>query len=298
MAAGIAAAGGWFVYRSAHDLGAPADLIACLPRTGATLAYVDVDAVRRAGLLDLISGTKAVQDPEYRSFVESSGFDYRRDMDAVAMAFNGSSAFFVVRGRFDWRKLRDYTEKQKGECRDNLCRVRGSEPGRWVSYWQIRSGVMAIASSPNAWAALDITPRERSDAATREHPDTPIWMLVPPATLSESRSLPAGTQSFASPLASAERVVFSIAPSAGDQLKLHLDVTSPTESGAAELLDRLRGATDMLQKMLQRENLKANENDLSGLLSAGSFRREGRRVSGDWPLRRKLIEAIAGGPAG
>jgi len=37
----------------------PAELMACLPRSRATLAYVDVNALRRSGFLDLIAGSKA-----------------------------------------------------------------------------------------------------------------------------------------------------------------------------------------------------------------------------------------------
>src|SRR5690349_8524658 len=75
----------------------PAEMVAWLPHTGATLAYMDVAAMRKAGLLDAFAGAKTVQDPEYRSFIQGTGFDYRRDLDAFAGAFTGSSGFFVVR---------------------------------------------------------------------------------------------------------------------------------------------------------------------------------------------------------
>jgi hypothetical protein len=157
----------------------------------------------------------------------------------------------------------------------------------------MRSDVMALASSPNDRAASDIGPLSRR-APQREAPDRPIWISVPPASLSESNALPAGARSFTSSLGSAERVVFSVGQENGG-MKLFLDVTSPTDAGAADLIAKLQGATDMLNKMLARENVAPNESDLSGLLSGGSFRRDGRRVRGEWPLHRKLIESIAGG---
>src|SRR4051794_10235654 len=159
----------------------PADMVAWLPHTGATLAYLDVGAMRGAGLLDVFAGPKTVQDPEYRSFIQGTGFDYRRDLDAFAGAFTGSSGFFVVRGRFDWNKLRAYTATQQGECRGNVCSVAASQPGRWVSYYKIKSNLMALASSPNRWAALDIASHAAVDRVS-ENPDRPVWIMVPPAT--------------------------------------------------------------------------------------------------------------------
>jgi hypothetical protein len=267
----------------------PAEMIAALPQTGATLAYIDVSAIRKAGLLP--AGSSKVQDADYRSFLDSTGFDYERDLDAVAASFTGSGTFFVVRGKFDWPRLRTVAQG-RGSCRGELCRSPGSVPGRWVSFWRVGSRLMALASSPSDSAALDITPRKIG--ADVPGPARPVWVSVAPSALATFSGLPTGTQSFTSALASAERVVFSLAPS-GNQLRLYLDVTSQSESGAGELQKRLQEATDLLNKMLEREHQRPNEGDMSGLLSAGKFRREGRQVFGEWPVARKLIESIAGG---
>jgi hypothetical protein len=279
-----------YLLRSASPA-TPAEMIAALPQTGASLAYIDVAAIRNAGLLPL-AGTAKIQDADYRSFVDSTGFDYERDLDAVAASFTSSGTFFVVRGRFDWPRLRTYAERRGGSCRGELCRAPGSIPQRWVSFWRIASGLMALASGPGDSAALDVTPRKVS--AGVPGPNRPIWVSVFPSALANIGALPAGAQSFTSPLAAAERVVFSVAPS-GNQLRLYLDVTAPSEAGAGELQKRLQDATDLLNKMLEREHQRPNDADMSGLLSAGKFRREGRQVFGEWPVPKKLIESIAGG---
>jgi hypothetical protein len=287
----LCAAAGVSVYfwRTASPA-SPAEMIAALPQTGATLAYIDVSAIRQAGLLPL-AGAAKVQDADYRSFVDATGFDYERDLDAVAGSFTSSGAFFVARGRFDWPRLRSFAQR-RGACRGELCRAPGSVPGRWVSFWRIGSRLMALASSPSDSAALDITPRKIG--ADLPGPARPVWISVAPSALATLSGLPAGTRSFTSPLAAADRVVFSLAPS-GNQLRLYLDVTSQSEAGAGELQKRLQDATDLLNKMLEREHQRPNEGDMSGLLSAGKFRREGRQVFGEWPVARKLIESIAGG---
>jgi hypothetical protein len=287
---GVGAA--WFFLTRSTSPGTPAEMIASLPQAGATLAYIDFDAVRKAGLLQLIGSSKTTQQSDYKSFVDSTGFDYERDVEAVAASFTNSGTFFVVRGKFDWPRLQSYAKNNNGACRDQFCRAPGSVPQRWVSFWPIRAGLMALASSPSESAALDITPR-RVPAAS-ESPDRPIWISVPPSALADMKALPAGAQSFASPLVTAERVVFS-AGAAGGQLRLYLDVTSPSEAGAEELQKRLQTATDLLKKMLERQHQQPNEADMSGLLAAGTFRREGRRVYGEWPLYKKLLESVAGG---
>ena len=53
-----------------------------LPADRATLVYIDTDALRKSGLLDLLAGSKAAEEADYRKFVEQTGFDYRTDLDA------------------------------------------------------------------------------------------------------------------------------------------------------------------------------------------------------------------------
>jgi hypothetical protein len=297
VAIGVALCGGaaaWLYLTRSASPRTPAEMIASLPQAGATVAYIDIDAVRKAGLLQLLGSSKTVQEADYKSFVDSTGFDYERDLEAVAASFTNSGTFFVVRGKFDWPRLQSYTKKHNGVCRDEFCRAPGSEQQRWISFWPIRSGLMALASSPSESAARDITPRRLAADAAGQSPDRPVWISVPPSALADMKALPAGAQSFASPLVTAERVVFS-AGTAGGQLRLYLDVTSPSEVSAEELQKRLQNATDLLKRMLEREHRQPNEADMSGLLAGGAFRREGRRVYGEWPLYKKLIESIVGG---
>ncbi len=270
----------------------PSQMIACLPHRGATVAYVDVDALRRSGFLDLIAGSKATEELEYASFVDATGFDYRRDLDRLALSISGNNVWLVLRGRFNWNRLNAYTNAHGGLCRNAVCEAQTSSR-RWVSYYPLRPGAMALAMSAEQGAVYGITPRA-STADLAQSPDQPVWILVPAATLRTARSLPTGARSFVSPLGSAERVVFSIGPQE-NALRLSADVTCSSEQAAAELLSQLQRATTMLRSMLERENQQPNPRDLSGVLVAGSFRREGRRVLGAWPVPREFIETVAQG---
>ncbi len=151
---------------------------------------------------------------------------------------------------------------------------------------------MALAVSTDEWAALDVAPHQSPDGASP--PDQPIWISVTGPALQEVTSLPAGARSFISPLESAEQVIFSIGPS-GDRFQINLKVSCPSDTVASDVVTRLEGATNMLRKLLARENVKPSPKDLSGILTAGAFRRENRQVVGSWPLQRDFIEALAGG---
>ena len=89
----------------------------CLSRFPAeegVVASIDVAALRRAGLL---ADSKTPLEPEYRQFLEGTGFDYRRDLDSVLASFSKGGNFFIARGHLNWTKLREYAARQGGSYR-------------------------------------------------------------------------------------------------------------------------------------------------------------------------------------
>src|ERR1051325_8555793 len=107
-------------FRPARNFDAAA-MIACLPPDQATHVFVAVGALRDAGVLNLIAGSKSEEEPDYRKFVEQTGFDYRTDLDAVAAAFFHGGSYYTIRGRFDWKKLNGYARAQGGDCVSSIC---------------------------------------------------------------------------------------------------------------------------------------------------------------------------------
>jgi hypothetical protein len=55
--------------------------------------------------------------------------------------------------------------------------------------------------------------------------------------------------------------------------------------------------TDLLKKMLERDNLKPAPADLSSVLLAGRFDAQKDQVIGTWPIDRKFIESLVSGKA-
>lgn len=269
-----------------------AEWLARLPPGEAVLLYLEFGALRRAGLLELLDLARLEQEADYRAFVQDSGFDPRQDLDAVLLAFHPQGNFFLLRGRFDWRSLNQFVSRLGGDCYNSFCRVAGSRPERRISYFPLRPDVMALAVSPDEWAAARLQRRWRA-VEPAGAPAYPVWARIPPQVLAKAENLPPGTRLFAKALSAAEGVLFSAAP-AGDHMQLHLEVTCRSAPEAATLLAQLRRLTETLREMIAREKQQPNPRDLSGVLTAGVFEQAGRRVQGRWPLGRPFLESLAG----
>ena len=268
-----------------------AHLLARLPADNALVLSVDFRALRRAGILQLLDGAAAGQDPEYRSFVRETGFNYQRDLDRALAAFAPTGKFFLLEGRFDWPRLRAYAAAQGGGCERDLCRMQGSQPDRRISFFPLRSDAMALAVSPDASAALRMA--NPAPGAPAVPSAAPVWLSVPVATLRAGDNLPVGTRMFAHSVGEAESVTLSFAPE-NRRLAAKLDVLCRSEIDAADAALELTRITNLLAELIAREHQTPNPADLSGVLSAGSFRSEGKRVYGYWPIQPGFVENLFG----
>lgn len=282
LAAGVAA----FRIQSQRAFFAPQHLLSRFPAEDAVAVSVDVSALRRAGLLDQ---SKMSQEPDYRQFVNGTGFDYRRDLDTLTASFSASGSFFIARGRFHWEKLRDYAVRQGGSCYQDLCRVQGSRPERHISFLPLRTDAIALAVSTDDLAASRLT--HPGPSITTPIPLAPVWISVPGAELRRQNSLPPGVHLILTALSNAERIVVTLTPS-GRQIEAHLEATCRGENDARLLTNELRSATALLKDAAARDK-SAGDDEVSALLIAGTFDQSGRRVSGKWPVRKSLLDALA-----
>ena len=272
----------------------PAGMLRRLPALNAAILFVDFEALRRGGFLKLISQSKGTEDPDYQGFVRASGFDYRNDLDLAAVSFSKDGEFFVIKGRFDWKKLESYAESQGGSCRSHMCRMPGSTPERRISFSPLQSNLMALAVSSDSSAAIRL--HEASSGAVRllDLPSDPVWFSIPAENLKGARPLPGGAHMFATALASADKILLSLGPE-GSQFEARLAVTCRNSNDAAALAVQLRRTTSLLRDTITRENQKPDPKDLSGVLTAGVFQQAGRRVLGRWPLPPVFLESLTGG---
>ncbi len=265
-----------------------------LPPEGATVLFVDFETLRHTGVLKLLGSSNAAEDPDYQAFVRSTGFDYQNDLDLAAISFSDEGEFFVVKGRFDWQKLRTYTQAQGGACEGRLCRMQGSAPTRRISFFPLESNLMALAVSTDSSAALRLAEGPAGMVHPLDAPHDPVWLSISAESLKTPDPLPPGARFFTAALASADRILLSLGPE-GQQLEVRLLVTCRTSADAAALAGQLQHATSLVKEMMEHEHQKPDAKDLSGVLTAGLFQQSGRQVLGHWPLPITFLESLAGG---
>lgn len=289
----LLAAGGGFYWSRRRASARPVDLVALLPAANASVVYIDVDAMRRSGILSLIAGTKTAEEPEYLQFVGETKFDYRQDLDAVAAAFKDGRVFFALRGHFHWDSLKEYALRQGGSCHKDFCVLSGSQPTRRISFYPVKSDVMAMAIGPDDFAAYQVTAQPARLAL--EPPKEPMWALIPAVALQRMDSLPAVAKAYVPALQGAEQIVFSLRADPSNQLQLGVQVTCTDATAASALLVQFENITNTLRQGLTKAHQKADPADLGGVLVAGTFHRNEREVYGAWPIPRPFVDAISGG---
>jgi hypothetical protein len=290
LCAGVVGAVYW---RYSRVMG-PVAMIECLPPDDAAHVYLNVAALRAGGILNLLAGSKAAEEADYRHFVEQTGFDYSTDMDEVAAAFLHGDVYLVVRGHFDWKKLNRYAESQGGSCLNTVCEMPASEPNRHISFYPLRSNILALAVSNEERGVNMIGPSQW--AHPPQLPPEPVWISAPSFVFADVKELPEGTHAFLSPLAQAQKTIFAIGPD-GNQLHIRVEVQCSSAQAAAALAEQLTNSTDLLKKMLARDHMTPNPRDLSSVLIGGKFEQHDQRVTGTWPMDRGFLEALASGSA-
>jgi len=258
------------------------------PVEDAIVLNVDFTAVRDAGLL---TASPVPLEPEYRQFLDSTGFDYRKDLDTVTASLSKSGNFFIARGRFDWKKLRDYAAKQGGSCYQDLCRMQGSTPERRISFLPLRDDTMALAVSTDDLAANRLT--KTGATVTAELPSAPVWISVPGSAMRESAAIPPGLALMLSALKSADRLVITVSPF-GNGLAAKMEATCRSADDARVLASQLRTVTSKLKDATQ-QNKQAQADELVQVLTGGTFDDSGSHVNGQWPFSKALIASLTSG---
>lgn len=285
------AAGGIYWFR-ARTSAQSSNLVAYLPTASASVIYIDVDALRRSGILGMLAGSKTAEEPDYQQFVRETKFDYRQDLDAVAAALKDGRIYFALRGRFHWNNLRDYAVRQGGSCHNDFCVVAGSQPNRRISFYPLKPDVMAMAIGPDDFGAYQIA--DQPGPLSLATPKDPMWAIIPAVSLQSMDALPSAAKAYVPALQGAEQIVFSISAARDRQLQLGVHVTCKDATAASALLIQFETITRALRDLLAHQHQKPDPADLSGVLVAGSFRRDERQVYGAWPIPKAFVDAIAG----
>ena len=128
---------GWNAWRNSRSL-SDAEMLNRLPTTDAVVVSIDFAQLRHSGIFSELVGSKVMEEADYQAFVRDSGFDYKRDLEYALVSFTTSGSYFVVRGRFDWKRLQAYAGQSGGSCYNDLCHMPGSQPDRHISFLPLK----------------------------------------------------------------------------------------------------------------------------------------------------------------
>src|SRR5579863_3024068 len=265
--AAVAAAIGAVAYWKTRPFPTPESVLARLPSDNAPVVSIDFSLLRRGGIFEMLSGPVVEEEPEYKTFVEKTGFDYRRDLDHALISFHLTGVYFLVEGRFNWPRLEAYAREQGGGCFNGLCRMQGSTPERKISFLPLKSSLMALAVSTDDWAATRMSqpaPNARPIAMLQQ----PVWLSLPSAALKKSEDFPTGTRLFAKAMEDADSATISIGPQ-GKALEARLEVLCHSAKEAEVIAAQFKRVTEVLRQLLDKEKQTATPADLAGVLTAG-----------------------------
>ena len=272
VAAVILGGASWYLIRPI----AASDLLAALPPGAAPTLYLDVKTLRAAGLIEKIAGPATLEDPEYQRFVAATGFDYRRDLDAVMIQSRPGDTLMMIAGTFDLDRLATYAKANGGRCAGALCSIQGSSPQRQISWTPLRRRVLGLAVGADPMAATLLA--GNSTQPDFAMPKGPAWLHIPGPALRPGGGLPPGFSALLSALEGAEYAQISATAS-----EVTLVAPCPTQERAVALAGRLAETTQSLRNLLARE--KSPPNALAGSLAGGEFRADGLTLRGRWPLK-------------
>lgn len=284
----LAGAAVWFWLGRAPSA---SQMLSWMPEGEGAVLYVDFALLRRTGLLDRLAGDVAVAEDDYKAFIGATGFDFRRDLDAALVKFRSDATLFVLAGNFDERRLENYAAAQGGRCVNGLCSLPAATPGKKISFVKLGRNVLAMAAAEDPMAAGLIATTNATPAPPA--PMSSVWLMVPRERLRSTAGLPAGMSAFLEAMSGAERAVFLLRPS-GAGVDVVLEAPCSSNAVASRVAGRLTKATSLLKSLLAREGKEPARDDLSGILTAGTFRADQAVVRGFWPAPREFLEKLTG----
>jgi hypothetical protein len=283
-------------WRSRAGVGDPSRLLEALPLDGAVKGYLDVGKLRQGQVLDELVGNKATEDAEYREFAQEIGFDYRNDLDAIAVAYVNDSLFATLRGRFNWPRLSAYAISQRGQCVKEICSMPASRPNQIISFDLLSKDVLAwaITDQPLGVSRIGFGRSTETRPVART---AVLWFSAPGSAFKDPQAAPSGARAFIAPLAVVRDASFSLQLSSGsrDKFEIRLEAACASPDIATQLSGVLTKTTDLLRSMIVRDKLTPDKGSLSSVLVSGRFEARAAGVTGTWPMDRRVIEALISG---
>lgn len=254
------------------------------PGEGLTV-FVDARALRRSGILQRLAGEAGAEDDDYKAFVAATGFEYRRDLDAVLLRAGGGRRWIVADARLDLGKLNRYFLAHGGRCVGRLCSMRGSAPERQISWIRLQSGRLGIAVSPDPLAAAAFG--GGSSPGAWQPPPAPLWVFVPSRDLYAPPGAPAWLDLAVQGLRGSKWLLWSAGLDSG-RLRVSLEIACPDPAGALEIAARW----DSVLASLREAAAHGDSDSFPALLAGASVHAAGDRVHAEWRFEWERLDKL------
>lgn len=265
-------------------------LLSWMPEDTRTVLFIDLADLRRAPFFaDLLAwAPKPDADQEYRQFVRDTGFDYEKDLERVAVAFEQHDAqkifFAVADGHFDKKKIKAYAAKNGA-----LQISSGAEIFSWpmagnserLSFTFLRKDRIAFTNN-NDFRTWLHSAKAADDAQWRERfarvAGSPVFAVLRNEALKEAFGADAASQDlarratggFSSPQLSSLLAQLQWLTVAGkpenNTLRVAVDAESLEDKNAQQLSDLLNGVV-----LLARVGLNAKTQQQLGASTRQSY---------------------------
>lgn len=264
-------------------------LLEALPAGDGLTVFVDARALRQTGILRRIAGEAGAEDEDYKRFVEATGFEYRRDLDAVVLRADDGQRWIVLEARIDESRLRRYFLAHGGRCFSGLCSMQGSRPERQISWVRLGRRRWAVAVNPDPLAAAVFTDEVRKPPTSEwQPPQTPLWLYVPGRMLEAPAGAPAWAALALGSLRESKWILWS-AGAGGGRIQLSLDVACRSPEAAKTLAGRWE---EILKALREAAAAAGDRDSLPALLAEGRIRSDGAFVRGRWQLEWRRLEKL------
>jgi len=151
----IAAVFGYRHWNASDSLAVRGEMLSLMPEDASAVVYLDLAQLRSSPVLVQLFrwAPRPAPDGDYAQFLQATGFNYERDLDRLALAFNrqaqNSTAFAIIDGRFDRKKIEAYGARYnslKTADGKTLFAVSMSESNRKAYFTFLRDNRMAWAN--------------------------------------------------------------------------------------------------------------------------------------------------------
>ena len=250
------------------------DILSWTPAETTKQIYIDLDSLRQSPFLPelLRWAPETSADADYSQFVQSTGFDYEKDLDRVALASWNSGAdtflFAVAQGRFDRRKISAFAERSgskeiRGKREIFSVPASGGSPRR-IMLTFLRDDLLAVSNDVNFERLLSESHNGPDAQAWSEHcrrlAGSPIFVVLrqdAAAGAELSSRAPKGLQSpQLSALLDQLQWITAAGKPVGDNLRVVLEGETTADETFRQLSDVLNGMLALAQAGLHDPKIR------------------------------------------